>query len=119
MSTIEEMWEELKTKGVHHSSIDWREIQEREHVEKHLLQWCVLHFAQASSTPLASMAWLKLLDINNPSSSVEDILNGSFTPEEVPPEVLQFLRACRSKSEADKVDTTLSFEHFRAFFTKQ
>ena len=59
-STVEEMWEELKMRGVHNSLIDWREIQEREHAEKHLLQWCVLHFAQALSTPLASEAWLCL-----------------------------------------------------------
>ena len=118
ITNIAGMWDILKTKSTHHSELEWRRILDSEEVEEHLVKWCILHFAQASSTPLASERWLNLLDLHSESNSLEDILSGNFHPRNTTQEILQFLRACTRKTD-DKVDTRLTFSHFKAFFRKQ
>ena len=86
--------------------------------KEHLVQWCVLHFAQASSTPFANEQWLSLLDLHNESNSLDDILSGDFQPNDMVHKILQFLQACKRKTE-DEVDIRISFSHFRDFFRKQ
>lgn len=79
---------------------------------------CITLF-QASTTPLAAGQWLSQLYVNNPSNIPGDILAGNIPEFARHEEVNQFLRASLRRSEQDKIDVALNFEHFQKFSQKQ
>ena len=51
---VGEMWDLLKTRRTSAKDLQWRDIFCEDEIEEKMIDWCTLHFAQASGTPLAS-----------------------------------------------------------------
>ena len=110
---VKEMWELLKTKRTPKEKLKWEDIFCDETIENMMIDWCVLHFAQASETPLASSDWFEKLDINNPDNMLDEILDGRV---EEPPEqegIRAFFQAAGRKSR--KLNIEIDYKHFKSF----
>lgn len=86
-------------------------------IERKTIDWCTLHFAQASATPLASPQWMNKLDLNNPNNILNDILEGKVPSVPEFKEVEEFFGAAMRMSA--ELDITLDFNHFASFSLKQ
>ena len=82
-----------------------------------MIDWCTLHFAQASVTPLASPQWMNKLDLNNPDNILDDILEGKVPSVPEFKEVKEFFGAAMQMS--TELDITLDFNHFASCSLKQ
>ena len=118
VDNVKDMWETLKTRRVTADELVWSDVSLDEEAENKLIDWCALHFAQASTTPLASAQWTSRLDLSNPDNIIDEILSGDVpvTPEHE--EIKVFLRSAQKKT-SNKLDISLDFNHFKAFASKQ
>ena len=119
-NTINQMWDVLKEEGRDIDKVSWRTVPNEQETTEYLLRWCVRHFGQASSTPLASQTWKNRLDPRVAKNMLEEICAGEFpTPQGCPPELEEFLRAARRPEGATGVPFSMSFKHFKSFCVKQ
>ena len=118
--TVDRMWDILKEEGRDIEKVPWRTIPDEQETTEYLLRWCIRHFGQASSTPLASRTWKNQLDPRNANNVLEEICNGTFpTPEGCPPELEEFLRAARRPEGVIKTPFSMTYQHFKHFCIKQ
>ena len=100
--------------------VSWRTIPDEQETTKYFLRWCIRHFGQASSTPLASRTWKNQLDPQSAKNMLEEICTGAFpTPEGCPPELEEFLRAARRPEGVTSISFSMTYQHFKNFCIKQ
>ena len=93
-----EMWDLLKTRRTSAKDLQWRDIFCKDEIEEKMIDWCTLHFAQASGTPLVSPQWADKLDIQNPGNILDNILDGKIPEVPEHKEAKEFFRASIRKS---------------------
>ena len=118
--SVGDMWDTLKVKLADPEQIPWKIEENKSEVEKLMLQWCELHFSQTRDTPLATRAWRKRMDPENPENETEDFLTGkSKRLESEREEIRELMRAMLRPEGVTQIQTELNFEKFREFVTKQ
>lgn len=102
--------------------VKWMYIEDQTQIERRLVERNILHFNQASDTPLANAAYKKKL---NPSDKtdydLEDILRHKLSDgHEDKPEVRFFLQQIQENIQhlMPKSKTNLTEEQFRDFYRK-
>ena len=117
---IDEMWLKLKERREDPTTVRWEKVNNKEESSRYMLEWCLRHFGQSMSTPLATDAWFNRLDPRSRDNILQDILNGDYEPPEgSPSEVIEFIKASRRMNDVNENLDILNFEHFQRFCQKQ
>ena len=62
-STTDTVWDYIQSKTqAKMKQLQWHYIQDPQEIERRLVEWNILHFNQASETPLATQQWHDKLD---------------------------------------------------------
>ena len=95
---------------------EWERIDNREQMEKYILQILQLHFTQASNTPLANIFWMeKMLD----KSFQNRILRGeAIDDDNLPETTVQVLKSFATSKKVVNIDYIPTFQQFREFIIK-
>jgi len=95
----------------------WERIDDRETLEKMLIEWQTLYFGQSQNTPLASKRWEEKLNNDEFQNEVlEDKINWEYEDEER--ETVEFLHAMRRVKDVKEVPFVYSYQQFRNMIKK-
>ena len=95
----------------------WERIDDRETLEKVIIEWQTLYFGQSKNTPLASKRWEEKLNNDEFQNEVlEDKI--SWENEEEERETIEFLHAMRRVKNVKEVPFVYSYQQFRNMIKK-
>lgn len=117
------IWTYIKSKtAAEMKKVIWTYVEDPSEIERTLVQWNILHFNQASETPLTTPQWKQLLDpCNRSDSELDEILHHRLTEDaNLDPETRCFLTQIQNniQSPMPKSRTILTEKTFRDFYRK-
>ena len=96
--------------------------ENRQEIERRLLEWNILHFNQAHASPLATKHWQNKLDpVGKTDEELEDIIKYNLLDgEDLSPETICLLEqiSLHLQPMMDSKRTTITQEHFCSFYRK-
>ena len=99
---------------------DWQSITSVEAIEYYLQLRNRLHFGQAKVTPFAQPDFQESIPWNAESTTVEDILSGTYIPPETVPDLCQHVlrTTCVKKNASDIISPFITYESFQGKIRK-
>jgi hypothetical protein len=92
---------------------EWRLVTNPMEVEYYLMLRNRLHFGQAQGTPFTTAPLQEDIDWAATSVSTEQLLQGTYVSTTPIPHCNDLLRACRAKTELDKISDDMTMQEFR------
>ena len=122
-ASTEDIWEYIQfTPDDVFKSIEWDYTEDRDEIERRLLEWNIHHFNQASSSPLAAQYWQdKLNPINKTDDELNEILQHTLLDgEDLSAETICLLEQIHHNIQPmmSTKRTTITEETFRLFYSK-